>query len=89
MASKFFVRFSLIPLCFFTGIAGEAKAQEKTIKVMLRDGTVMKDQPSMDYDADHLELSDGRQVERSKVSLLCFSSCKACHPPMQSWTWSC
>jgi Leucine-rich repeat (LRR) protein len=82
MASKFFVRLSLIiiPLCFFTGIPGEAKAQEKTIKVLLRDGTVMKAQPSMDYDADHLELGDDRQVERSKVSLLCFSSCKGVTP---------
>jgi hypothetical protein len=84
MMRIFFIPLSLVSLslCFFMGSVSEAKAQEVTAEVRLRDGKVMRvTRPTMDYDSAYLELGGGRKVERANVSLLCFPDCKDASRP--------
>jgi hypothetical protein len=77
MRNNFFL-LPLLSLCLLIGFAGEARAQEEPPppEVRLRNGTVIKALPSMDFYSDYVDLGDGRKVERSKISLICFSDCK-------------
>src|ERR1044072_2832251 len=77
MSRKFFVYLSLVIISLYYGFVGvsEVKAQETAVKVIMRDGSALNGQPSMDYDSGYLKIGR-RKVERSKVSLICFADCK-------------
>ena len=78
MRSNVITRFSLavISLCLSIVCGSEAKAQGALKEIMLRNGTVMKANPSMELHSGYLELEDGRRIERSKIKLICVSDCK-------------
>src|SRR5262249_35424759 len=66
----------LLSLCLCIAFVTEAQAQEQSAEIRLRDGTVMKARPSMNFDSGYVELGGGKRAERSKVLLICYSDCE-------------
>jgi hypothetical protein len=78
MMKNFFMRLSLASLSLGFCIVGisEVNAQETAVKVILRNGSVLTGQASMEYDDVGFVKIGRRKVERSKINLICFADCK-------------